>query len=550
MSELPVDITMSFKFKVLLPILIVALLFSCVSAFTYYNLSRMVNSELYLTEHVQPVLNNLNDAYRDMYQVITASQNIMLDNQNTAYINQQQAEYQSNAEKAASRLASAQVLIDSHFIAGGNRDKLERVLDKFHQWSTLYARLFAAPAKAEAFYHQHHAQLDRLFSEIRTLLIDIRTEIEQQEQALKAELPKNEKMVQSVNVYGTLAALLISLGMAWVVSSLLLSSIKRLQQAMMNVVTGDGDLTLRLAVESKDEVGQLAETFNLFLAKIQTSVKAVVLSAADVRQEVAAIDATTQNIQSSASVQQTESEKVAVAVNQLTVTSESMSEYASQAASASRQVNDEVQAARHNVAESVETIYNLSREIDDSCAAIQALGRDVSNISSVLDVIRSIAEQTNLLALNAAIEAARAGEHGRGFAVVADEVRMLASKTQGSIGEIESMIARLQSGAEGAALAMNASALNGQESVRYADNTTQSINEMSGSIITMDEMNTQIASGALQQSQVSDSINQNVQKIVENNENTVRTTNDAQAACLRLVRLCEKLDSVVNQFKV
>ncbi|UXI02395.1 methyl-accepting chemotaxis protein [Photobacterium sp. TY1-4] len=544
------DLTLSFKFKVLFPIFIVALLFSGVSAFTYHHLNRMVKTELYLTEHVQPVLNNLNDAYRDMYQVITAAQNLMLDYSDAAYIQQQQAEYQSNAEKAASRLASTHQLIDAHFIADGNRAKLKLVLDQFHQWSALYGQLFAAPENASDFYLQHQAELARLFHQIRTALIEIRTEIELQEQTLKAELPRNEQIVQSVTVYGTLGALLISLGIAWVVSGLLLASIKRLQQAMMNVVTGDGDLTLRLAVESKDEVGQLADTFNEFLAKIQQSVRAVVLSAADVRQEVAAIDATTRTIQASASVQQTESEKVAVAVNQLTVTSESMSAYANQAASASSQVNQEVQAARHNVTESVETIYQLSREINDSCAAIQALGREVSNISSVLDVIRSIAEQTNLLALNAAIEAARAGEHGRGFAVVADEVRMLASKTQGSIGEIESMIVRLQSGAEGAAQAMNVSALNGQESVRYADNTTQSINEISGSIITMDEMNTQIASAALQQSQVSGSVHQNVQKIVEKNEDTLRTTNDAQAACLRLVRLCEKLDSVVNQFKV
>ncbi|WP_241148840.1 methyl-accepting chemotaxis protein [Photobacterium sanguinicancri] len=248
--------------------------------------------------------------------------------------------------------------------------------------------------------------------------------------------------------------------------------------------------------------------------------------------------------------QQNESAQVATAVHEMSATSDSVSSHANEAAEATRVANNESEAAKETLGFTVSSIHQLANEIESSSAVVSNLERDVGNIASILDVIRGIADQTNLLALNAAIEAARAGEQGRGFAVVADEVRSLASKTQSSTGEIQVMIERLQQGANEAVSAMELSRESGTRTVDQANSANESLNAIGQSIEVINEMNLQIATAATQQSQVSEDVNQNIQAIADKSQAMLDKVQSTEQSFEQLANECEQLDRLIHQFKV
>ena len=319
---------------------------------------------------------------------------------------------------------------------------------------------------------------------------------------------------------------------------------------MSEVASGDGDLTKRIAVTSNDEIGKLAQAFNLFVSKIHTTVSDVIASSNTVRSEMDNIQVLTKNIAKFSSSQQQESEVVAAAVHEMQVTSNTVNENANEAAEASLGATAEADTTEAILQQTVISIQGLANEITLAGTVIHTLDSDVSNIASILGVIKGIADQTNLLALNAAIEAARAGEQGRGFAVVADEVRALASKTQYSTGEIEKMIERLQSGAKEAVFAMESSTKSGKETIDLASEASKSLQHITRAIVVMNDMNTHIATAANEQSHVSDDVNSNVQRIADNSSEMVLMVSRSESACISLSEQCERLDGLVSQFKV
>jgi methyl-accepting chemotaxis protein len=201
------------------------------------------------------------------------------------------------------------------------------------------------------------------------------------------------------------------------------------------------------------------------------------------------------------------------------------------------------------VATSIDSVKSLVDEVDKASGVINNLKEDVGEIVSVLDVIRGIAEQTNLLALNAAIEAARAGEQGRGFAVVADEVRTLASRTQDSTQEIQGMIERLQHGSEEAVNVMQTSKSAGEETVEHSASAGIRLDEIVDAVSAINNMNAQIANAAKEQSQVGASINDNLSQILSESEKTSQATSTSQQASSALAAQAAELSSLIGQFK-
>lgn len=316
------------------------------------------------------------------------------------------------------------------------------------------------------------------------------------------------------------------------------------------LATGGGDLTIRLPVNQKDEIGDLRKAVNDFIQHLQNMITIIVSDVEQLAVESSQLRASGNDLSTAADTQSQESSHVATSVTEMSASVHEVARHSNAAADETRRATELASSGRTIVDETATTIRKLANEVEEASMVIKQLASDSNDIGSVLDVIRSIAEQTNLLALNAAIEAARAGEQGRGFAVVADEVRTLASRTQQSTQEIQQMIERVQSGANNAVLAMDSGCTQAQltvEKAAAADEALQNIGEIIESI---NSMNSQIATAAVEQTAVSEEINRNVESINSSSEKTAHGANQVASASDQLSDLSNRLKDLVSQFRV
>jgi methyl-accepting chemotaxis protein len=367
------------------------------------------------------------------------------------------------------------------------------------------------------------------------------------DEQLQARLGQNQmQMVLLVVALLAVFVLIVYLYSGFYVS--IRSTLKRLG-LVMNQVAG-GDMTVSVKTDSQDELGELGSLFNGTVKKVRELIERVGQTVTEVERQSERVEHVSAESNKAVTGQRSQIDLIATAMNELSATAQEVASSAAAAVGSAQSVNDETVTGRALVESQVGSIQRLAGEIDQSVAVINQLASDSQSISQVLDVIKGIAEQTNLLALNAAIEAARAGEQGRGFAVVADEVRNLAKRTQQSTAEIEAMIARLQNGVGAAVKTMNTSHQMADSTVSESGKVQQALENILSAVGMIVDQNQQIATAAEEQTAVAHDIDQNIVQISQAGELTAEGAGQTEQASRELSAQVSRLKQLIGAFRV
>ncbi|MDI3431281.1 methyl-accepting chemotaxis protein [Aeromonas sp. V90_14] len=336
----------------------------------------------------------------------------------------------------------------------------------------------------------------------------------------------------------------------WLMAHQIVAPIRAVVARLKDIASGEGDLTQRIELRRDDEIGELAKWFNSFLNKLQSTISQVIDTVAGTRASAEQAASVAERTSAGMQAQYQEVDLVATAFEELSATALQVVGNANSAVAAANQADTAAQEGKYVVADTQEAMRKLMAVISDAKPVVEHLSANSENINDILVVIQGIAEQTNLLALNAAIEAARAGEQGRGFAVVADEVRNLAGRTQNAIVEIQTLIGQLQSGTEAVVKAIMTGHSQADLTLTKVDLSVSVLEQIIHAVATIHQMNEQIARAAQEQSGVADEINRNVSNI-RDVSHTIRAEAASSAENGReLSALADKQQQLVGQFKV
>ncbi|MEJ2686010.1 MAG: methyl-accepting chemotaxis protein, partial [Gammaproteobacteria bacterium] len=392
--------------------------------------------------------------------------------------------------------------------------------------------------------------LGRTVSDTESHLTQLVDHLQAQASQTGTALVSGMQSTQHFVVVLALIGVLLAVAAALVIGGTVTRPLSEVVAAMGDIASGDGDLTRRLQVRGRDEIAQLSEAFNRFSDKVRSVIAELSTSTQQLAAASDQMNHVTARTSAGVQTQRSEIDQIATAMNQMTASVQEVARNAVAAADAANRADAEASQGQEVVSGTVSAINGLAQEVEAAASAISKVESDSADIGTVLDVIRGIAEQTNLLALNAAIEAARAGEQGRGFAVVADEVRTLASRTQQSTEEIREIIERLQNGAHTAVQVMEQSRTRAQASVDQAGEAGRTLSGIMSSVGEIATMNTQIASATEEQGAVAEEINRNVANISGVVHDTAEGAEQLSDAGRNMSGLADTLQGLVGHFKI
>ena len=497
-----------------------------------------------LGRYVEAISEVLN-ADRDIYQARLAKQKIV--NQH-GDLEQNQKLFEENAAQVIRRFNSYRsYLIDEPQLTQkyANFDQL------YQQWyEQSKALIYSTPAKQVALIDNNLAKADKSFNELRNILDIAGEEARTHARAVKQDVQQSIQLFEKIVFIVIIIAFIVALGVGYYIPKKLTDNINNITLRIKEIAAGDGDLTQRINTTSHDELADLSNEFDNFLSHLQTIIK-------NIQQQSSQLGAVTGDLNdvSDTAMEVTQklanaSESIVSACHEMDMANQQMADLAKNTAQEADISSEQVKQGVQAIDVSGKAIEDLANDIESALANSVELESSSTDITSVLEVIRNIAEQTNLLALNAAIEAARAGEQGRGFAVVADEVRTLATRTQQSTDEIDTMIQRLNDNVKASSDSIKNSQTNANTTLTNFDSVITIFNSLTHAFEKVQQMSTETAQATQEQSHVANEINRNLVSLKEQSAQMKQISTQTTQQSKNVSALYKQMKSQVESFKV
>jgi methyl-accepting chemotaxis protein len=539
---------LSLRWKLRLPLLLLVILVLYMGVHAI-NTSKLLGGNAADIAKVNlPEIQLLIQADRDLYQALVAERALL--QVDSSQHNELFTEQADNAKQATDRVHQSFEL--SNTSTAAEREEFNR---RYNTWKSQAqdvlnsARMSDEAAKAAAL-QKSYGPASQAFQHLRDYIDELQEKrlayVDEYTKEIDANLSRSSQQLLAVVVIATLVSLLA----AFFLPMLVANQVRSISDRIQNIAEGDGDLTIRVPVTTKDELGELSEHVNVFMEKLQRIIASVLQNTNEVSKAAESLLRVSSSSQKAADEQCHAITMVVTAVNELTMAIQEVARNTNNTAQNTKEARAITELGQERIQIAVENVQGLAIRIHETAEFMSRLEGEAKNVTSVIDVIRGVAEQTNLLALNAAIEAARAGEQGRGFAVVADEVRTLASRTQQSTGDIQGMLSKLQSGVQHAVTAMGNSEVLTNDVVVSASDAGSSLAGINSAVREIADMTTQIATAAEEQSSVTAEIDKNLVQINTLAMNTAEGASKTALESQRLNQLSIQLRQLVGQFKV
>lgn len=545
MSKLAV---LGFRTRIALPFIITAAALVFIGLFSINAVRNLVSDVDEVADNYLPAVSEILNGDRDLYQALTAQLGYVDAAFNLEDNASNLKDFNENVEQAKERFGLA-----VNRLKGTGVEKHSRGFDQaFAQWlaSAQKVMALADEGQLDAARNLNISETAPLFKKLRDFYNEISEHADEQAN-LRAKEASGEAYSSSITVsIITLLTLALSAALFFIFLKLIVQSIKQIRDQLDNIAQGEGDLRQRIPVANNDDLGQLSSSFNTVLGNLQQMIGAVQNLTVSLKDEAASLAQAAKNNEGGVTQQVDAISMVATAINEMHSAIEEVAGNASQASVLTQSAEENGNRGAEIIHSSSKQVRRLSQQIETAVTAIRKLAEDSESITTVLDVIRGVAEQTNLLALNAAIEAARAGEHGRGFAVVADEVRTLASRTQESTENIQTMIANLQSGVAEVVEVMEKGSKEAIATEKLSADTEAELQEILHSITQISDMNASVASATEEQTQVVDEINRSITEINDLAAEGAERSNEIGSISSSLADYAQELQQQTGRFKV
>ncbi|MGI2097036.1 methyl-accepting chemotaxis protein [Shewanella glacialipiscicola] len=535
------------KFSLMFAIMAAALI---IMAITDATQSRATVKQMQeFSQLFNPAISAILNADRDLYQAQLSEEVLLKPELNADNRKSEIDNWQENVDQARDRMGEFKKILKDH----------PQVLQSTNGFDAQFSLWYQASSEVinavksndiESAKRLHETKAKQEFDALRSIYNAAGEAADNRVKEL--DLQATEQATTQSQISLTIASLvaIVALLIAYFGPKIIVDAIKDITSRINDIVDGDGNLTQRIPIVRQDEIGALAHAFNLFVAQLQDMVIAIISQTKDVSHTVENLATKSATTISISHEQEQFVDTIVTAVNQMSAAVREVATNAQHTASEITKVNDQTIEGKKVLSQSVDHIQQLSESVKNAVVVIEKLSVNSANIASVLDVIRSIAEQTNLLALNAAIEAARAGEQGRGFAVVADEVRTLASRTGSSTQDIQRMIEELQRGVNDAVRSIESGASLTASTVSLASQTQDALDEILNSTSKVSDMSTQTATATEEQTHVTEEINRNLTELSDKTRYCNSVIQETQQIVISTKAICSNLQKEVARFKV